>query len=226
MQATDVIIIDPSVSDYKTLISDLSPDIPVIILPTNGNGLQNIAEALSGYTDLSAVHLVSHGSKGSLQIGDSPINQASLTEQTSALASISESFAPGADLLLYGCSVASGEEGKEFVSQLADSLNVDIAASTDRTGPLDLKGDWDLEFTDGEIESVLPFTVQGMQDIDHCLGCIGAQAISQITCELQGGTWDENGRGDPAPPSNSAPVITLPTKPTVNENDTDRKSVV
>ncbi len=214
MQATEVIIIDPSVSDYKTLISDLSPDIPVIILPADGNGLQNIADALSGYTDLSAVHLVSHGSKGSLQLGDSPINQDSLIEQTDALASIAGSFAPGADMLLYGCSVAAGDEGKEFVSQLADSLNVDIAASTDKTGPLDLRGDWDLEFTEGEIETVLPFTVQGMQDIDHCLGCSLAFLL-EASCTLLGGVITGGGGG------NNAPVITLPTAPSVNQNDTN-----
>ncbi|WP_157834661.1 DUF4347 domain-containing protein, partial [Oceanospirillum beijerinckii] len=49
IDVNEVIIIDPSVSDYKTLIAGLRPDIPVIILPESGNGLDNIANALAQY---------------------------------------------------------------------------------------------------------------------------------------------------------------------------------
>lgn len=89
--------------------------------------------------------------------------------------------------------MALGSEGQGFVEALSQSLNcVDIAASSDRTGPLDLGGDWDLEYTYGEIETVLPFTVQGMNGIDHCLNC--SSSCAPTFSNLNGGsTYTENG---------------------------------
>ncbi len=207
--ATEVILIDPSVSDYKTLIAGLSPDIPVILLPEGGDGLANLAEALSGYQNLSSVHLVSHGSSGQLQLGDQPINAEALSAQPDQLQKLAQVFAPGADLMIYGCTVAAGEQGEAFVGQLSDALGgVDIAASDDRTGPLSLGGDWDLEYQEGEIESVLPFDLQGMQQIDHCLGCSSGIYFP--------GPTDDGTCGDSTSPRVSSIDRQSPTSETTN----------
>ncbi|MCO4785276.1 MAG: DUF4347 domain-containing protein [Marinomonas atlantica] len=211
---TEVIVVDPSVSDYKTLIAGVNPDTPVILLPESGDGLTNLAEALAGYSNLSAVHLVSHGGNGKLFLGDNPINSDSLTNSAEALASIGNVFDEGADLMIYGCTVAGNEAGQAFVDQLATSLDVDVAASNDRTGPTDLGGDWDLEYSNGEIESVLPFTVAGMQDIDHCLGC---STTTSVINPCDGGN---------PPPSNNAPTITSGSSFTIVETATDDGSTV
>ncbi len=202
---SEVILVDSNVSDYRTLIGGLDPNIPVIILPAGGDGLENIAAALADYSNLSAVHLVSHGSQGRLFLSDGVVDQSALTNQPEALKQISDVFSPAGDLLLYGCSVAAGEQGRAFVGQLSEALGgVDIAASDDRTGPLSLNGDWDLEYSEGEIESVLPFTVQGMQDIDHCLGCVSdadgspVPNLTETVCDLAGGThWEASDTTDP-----------------------------
>jgi hypothetical protein len=70
--------------------------------------------------------------------------------------------------------VAGSNDGQAFVNDLAHALgnDIDVAASTDRTGPTALGGDWDLEYSTGAIETVLPFTLAGMQDLSHCLGCL------------------------------------------------------
>ncbi len=216
--ANEVILIDPSVSDYKTLIAGLSPDIPVILLPEAGNGLSNLAEALAGYQSLSGVHLVSHGSSGQLQLGDQPVDAAALSSHSAQLQQLAQVFAPGADLMLYGCTVAAGEQGEAFISQLSEALGgVDIAASNDRTGPLSLGGDWDLEYHEGEIESVLPFAVQGMQDIDHCLGCgpDGYTTTSSINrCDSGGSST-----------SNTPPAFISGTSFAVSENTANTSSL-
>ncbi len=186
----EVIVIDPAVGDWKTLTAGLSPDIPVILLPEGGNGLSALAEALSGYGQLDALHLVSHGGAGRLNLGDLRLTSANLGEQGAALAKIASHLTTDSDLLLYGCSVAHGESGQAFVNALSASLNgADIAASTNRTGPLALGGDWNLEYAVGQIETVLPFTVQGMQGIDECLGCSVPGYVNQASCESNFGTW-------------------------------------
>ena len=68
--ANEVIVIDSAVTDWKPLVAGLSPDIPVILLPAGGNGLTALAEYLAGYGHLDALHLVSHGGSGYLQLGD------------------------------------------------------------------------------------------------------------------------------------------------------------
>ncbi len=178
----EVIVIDSGVADWKTLTAGLSPDIPVILLPEGGNGLDAMAEALSGYGTLDAVHLVSHGGTGRINLGDMRLTSANLADQAPALASIASHLSADADLLIYGCSVAAGDSGQTFVKSLSEALGgVDIAASTDRTGPLTLGGDWDLEFADGDIETVLPFTVQGMEGVDECLGCVYGNPTANAT---------------------------------------------
>ncbi|OWW20686.1 DUF4347 domain-containing protein [Noviherbaspirillum denitrificans] len=195
---SEVIVIDAGVTDWKTLTAGISPDIPVILLPAGGDGVAALADALHGFENLAAVHLVSHGGTGYLQLGDHRLSSATLDAHSAALADIAGHLAPGADLLLYGCSVAAGATGAAFVESLSAALGqVDIAASDDRTGPLSLGGDWDLEFQSGEVESVLPFTVQGMQGVDHCLGCIyhGYYTTDPFLCGGGGGG------GDTTPPT-------------------------
>ena len=61
--------------------------------------------------------------------------------------------AEDADLMLYGCSVASAASGQAFVNDLALLTGLDVAASVDATGHNALGGDWDLEYATGQIES-------------------------------------------------------------------------
>ena len=209
----EVIVIDAGVTDWKTLIAGLSPDIPVILLPAGGNGLEALAAALAGYGALDALHLVSHGGTGFLNLGDLRLSSANLGEQGEALTAIASHLSTDSDLLVYGCSVAASDTGQAFVQELSSALNgVDVAASTDRTGPLVLGGDWDLEYAMGKIETVLPFTVQGMQGIDECLGCSGGNnpgAANETLCTASGGTWSPDGGG-------SSGDMTAPNVSTIN----------
>ncbi|MFN9473487.1 DUF4347 domain-containing protein, partial [Acidovorax sp.] len=157
----EVIAIDAGIADWETLVASLDPAMPIILLPAGGNGLEALALALADYGTLDALHLVTHGSEGQLHLGELRLNTTNLGEQAPALAQIASHLAPGADLLLYGCSVAQGEGGQAFVNSLSGALNgADIAASTDRTGALALGGDWDLEYWAGQIETMLPFDAQ------------------------------------------------------------------
>ncbi|MCP4377420.1 MAG: DUF4347 domain-containing protein, partial [bacterium] len=58
-----------------------------------------------------------------------------------------------ADILLYGCNIAVGEDGRNLTDTLAELTGADVAASDDLTGHQSLGGDWDLEVQVGDIES-------------------------------------------------------------------------
>ncbi|WP_374484784.1 autotransporter-associated beta strand repeat-containing protein [Zoogloea sp.] len=203
----EVVIVDASVSDWKTLTAGINPNIPVILLPAGGNGLESITDALSSYGTLDAVHLVSHGGTGRLSLGDLQLTSNNLAAQSDALAAIASHLTPDSDLLIYGCSVAAGDSGHAFVNALSSALNgADIAASTDRTGPLSLGGDWDLEYAVGDIETVLPFTVQGMEGIDECLGC----------SDFYSGQWHTTNGAICTPPASDT---TPPTVTSISSSD-------
>ena len=61
---------------------------------------------------LSAVHLITHGFAGGVQIGASHLNGASLKEHASQIAAWGEALADSGDIVLYGCNVALGRAGE------------------------------------------------------------------------------------------------------------------
>ncbi len=67
------------------------------------------------------------------------------------------------DILLYGCNVATGPEGAEFLATVSGLTGANVAASATPTGPRSLGGDWILETATGTIEaSPLPLNIQSL----------------------------------------------------------------
>jgi hypothetical protein len=174
--ATQVVVVDSTVVDWRTLIAGMDPTIPVIVLTPNANGmgeLAQLASALSNFHNLNSISLVTEGRNGGIILGQEALWNGDLQYAGADIAAIRNALKPGGDLLLYGCSVAGSADGKAFVDNLAANLGngIVVAASTNKTGPTALGGDWNLEYATGAVSVILPFSLQGMQDISHCLGC-------------------------------------------------------
>ena len=150
-----LLIIDSRLPDSQSLLAGLDSNTAVIYLNDQQDGLSQISAALEGYNQLDAVQIVSHGSPASLQLGASTIDTETLLAQQVQLESWRDALSDDADILLYGCNVADGEAGREFVDTLAELTGADIAASDDLTGAASLGGDWELESTNGEIDADL-----------------------------------------------------------------------
>src|SRR5690606_30326430 len=90
---------------------------------------------------------------GNLTLGSDQFSSDTLASQGAALQGWAEYLGEDADILLYGCDVAQGEQGQAFIDQLAELTGADIAASTDPTGAAGQGGDWHLEATTGRIEA-------------------------------------------------------------------------
>jgi hypothetical protein len=84
-------------------------------------------------------------------LGSSVLNDQTLSSYQSQLESIGKSLSDEGDILLYGCNVAEGEAGIDFVRSLAELTSADIAASDDTTGAAENGYDWKLEYTTGPI---------------------------------------------------------------------------
>ncbi|MDH5564700.1 MAG: DUF4347 domain-containing protein, partial [Nitrospirota bacterium] len=150
----EIVFIDTSVEDYQTLMEGIDPNAEVILLDSTRDGIEQIAEILGERTDIDAVHIISHGEAGELQLGTGSLNLASMKgEYADELSVISQALTQEADFLIYGCNFGEGESGTEAATLLAELTGADVAASSDLTGAEALGGDWDLEVQTGMIES-------------------------------------------------------------------------
>ena len=69
----EIVFIDTRVEDYQTLMEGIDPNAEVILLDSTREGVEQIAEALNGRTDIDAIHLISHGTEGVLNLGTSAL---------------------------------------------------------------------------------------------------------------------------------------------------------
>ena len=136
------------------MIDSLGDDTRWFYLDADRDGIDQMRQAVLGFANLSSIQIVSHGSPGSLLLGGTVLNTATLPGYSSALAEIGAALTAGGDLLLYGCQVASGSEGIAFIEQLAVITGADVAASEDLTGAAELGGNWTLEATTGAVETL------------------------------------------------------------------------
>ncbi|GAB4278257.1 MAG: hypothetical protein Fur0025_04680 [Oscillatoriaceae cyanobacterium] len=151
---SDLVIIDPAVKDYQSLATSVNPGAEAIILHSRRDGISQIAEILAARPHVQTLHLVSHGGPGSLQLGNSQLNQDNLQQiQTWRQPSLS-------NILIYGCQVAAGESGQRFVEQFSHLTGAAVAASSTKTGAANLGGNWELEFRIGDIWAALAFPTQ------------------------------------------------------------------
>ncbi|WP_319587183.1 DUF4347 domain-containing protein [uncultured Desulfobulbus sp.] len=139
--------------DVNVLISGLPPGATYFILDPATDGIVQMANIASGYNDLTAIHILSHGSQASLNLGSTVLNQSSLAVYSSQLSTIGNALSATGDLLLYGCNVAQGATGQDFIEQMAAFTGADVAASTDLTGSAVQGGDWVLEASTGPVET-------------------------------------------------------------------------
>jgi len=157
MPNQNIIFIDGAVTDYQSLIAGIQPGTNVVILDSNQDGVEQITQALQGGT-YQSVQIISHGSTGTLQLGTTKLNASNLNSYSNQLQQWRQYLTDDADILLYGCNVASGNQ--TFLQLFSQITGADIAASDDITGNAELGGDWDLEVKVGEIESDLALTPQ------------------------------------------------------------------
>ena len=168
---SEVVFVDPTVPNYQDLLSGMNSNVEVIMLDGGQDGIEQMANALSGRTGIDAIHLISHGDAGELQLGTGVLNADSMTTQyADDLTVIQQSLSEQADILVYGCEFAQGEAGQAAVDMLADLTGADVQASNDLTGSISLGGDWELEVSTGTIETSLAVDYDAQMNWAEVLG--------------------------------------------------------
>ncbi|MDH4568073.1 DUF4347 domain-containing protein [Pseudomonas sp. BN414] len=149
----EVVFVDSNVRDYQQLVSGLKPGTEVVVLDANKDGLQQIADYLDGRSGIDAIHILSHGDVGKIQLGNDWLDGGDIAARSELLDAIGQSLDKDGDILVYGCRVGADGAGNEFVQALANATGADVAASDDMTGAAGLGGDWTLEQNLGTVET-------------------------------------------------------------------------
>jgi hypothetical protein len=148
----EVAFIDTAVKDWETLRDSLKPDVEVVLIDSTRDGLAQVAESLEGRSDISAIHILSHGFEGGIFLGSSRINVDTLNGSQALLSTIGSALSQDGDILLYGCDVTQGA-GEAFAVRLSELTGADVAASSDDTGAVGKGGDWLLETKVGTVDT-------------------------------------------------------------------------
>jgi hypothetical protein len=158
---TEIVVIDAGVADGDRLAVDLEQQhasgraVEVVRIGADEDGIDRIGAALSGRSDIAAVHIVAHGDEGSIRLGTATLDAGMLLARAPQIAAWSSALSADADLLVYGCDIAAGSSGQALIDALAALTGADVAASDDPTGAGSAGGDWQLEYRSGSIEAAL-----------------------------------------------------------------------
>ncbi|HEY9696204.1 MAG TPA: DUF4347 domain-containing protein [Trichocoleus sp.] len=201
-----LVIADPSVCSYQHLVNSVSTDIEIVVLEPEQDGIEQITQALADRRSVQSLHILSHGAPGTLQLGSTQLSNASLDRYRHQLQQWVHGLTERAEVLLYGCEVAAGELGRQFVQQLSRLTQTSIAASTHLVGNADKGGRWVLDYQTAEIQSSLAFSTAAMAAYEGVL-----EIINFVTESFTGtsvlGTW-LYGVGDPTAATQADPFLT------------------
>ena len=167
-----VVFVDSTVPNLQSMLQDLgtnSPDAEVFVLRSDRDGVDQITEVLQSRQDVQEVHLVSHGRREGLLLGDAWLGPNNLAAYAGQIASWRDALTHSADILFYGCDVAGTEAGQEFLESFSQLTLADVAASNDDTGHLALQANWELEYQIGDVESGVLVSQAFQQDWFHTL---------------------------------------------------------
>ena len=138
-----IVFIDSAVGDYQSLVDGANPEAKVFVIDSTRDGVSQITKTLHQLTEIVEIHIISHGLPGSLKLGNTNLSldtlafyhqdlqiwSQALSSATSELTAFSSP-----SILLYGCNVAAGDAGAEFIEQLHQLTGANIAASINPTG--------------------------------------------------------------------------------------------
>ncbi|MEG4021326.1 esterase-like activity of phytase family protein, partial [Microcoleus sp. S13C4] len=152
---SSIAFIDSALPDSQTLHNGIEPGTEVITLDSARDGVAQITAALASRSHIKSIHIISHGRPASLLLGAIDLNLTNLKTYANQLQRWSRSLADSGEILLYGCDVAAGEKGANFVQQVSQLTKAKIAASRGPIGSSAMGGDWQLDYTTGAMSSGL-----------------------------------------------------------------------
>ncbi|MEQ1830331.1 MAG: DUF4347 domain-containing protein [Pirellula sp.] len=181
------VFVDSRVEDFDSLAEDVSSHTKVLVVDQESDGIKQISDWLSGQAELLSVSIIAHSFEGNMFLGSGFLNSDSILDNADRVKEWGNALSQNEDILLYGCNVASGAIGDQFLATLGALTGADIAGSIDITGNAELGGNWVLEKTFGEVEPQPDFSAEIMGNYRGILPVVinAAGATGEETLQLQ-----------------------------------------
>ena len=144
-----LVFIDAGVDDYHSLVDGVVSTAEVFVLDKKADGIEQISQVLQQRQNIDAIHIISHGSPGTLYLGNSQLSLDTFNGYANQLQHWNVR-----NLVLYGCNVAAGDAGEEFIAKLHNLTGAEIAASKNSVGNVTRGGSWELKNQVGELVSI------------------------------------------------------------------------
>jgi len=150
-----VVFIDSEVSRPEILIDAALTQTATRLVAEHEDGLAVIGGWLRHHGPASAVHVLAHGSPGAFRLGRTLVSAETLLERSAEIRAWGAWLGDDAELLLYGCELAKGRQGRALCDRLQELTGARVAASTTRIGHSDLGGNWELDWAPAPMRSPL-----------------------------------------------------------------------
>lgn len=184
---SQIVFVDTSIPDLQDLIRNIPADTEIVFIDSLRDGMDQMAQFLTGRHNVSSIAILSHGSDARLFLGTSNVTSESLENQYAAdWAVVRDSLAPNAQILLYGCDIAEDNDGRALIDAIALATKASVAASTNLTGSSRFNGDWNLEYSTGSIADEEMRNALATSDWDYLL----------VTATFQQGSSSYSGATD------------------------------
>ncbi|MBZ9749232.1 DUF4347 domain-containing protein [Mesorhizobium sp. CO1-1-7] len=162
--ASELLFVDPSVSDIGTILANLRPEVEAIVLDAKRPAARQMALALQRRDGVDAVHVIAHGAPGRVSFAAGEWSAQTLGDDELDLATIGQALGGIGELLLWSCNAGGGAAGTNFVDALSRTAGAPAAAADDLVGSSAFGGDWKLNVRTSKAATRPPLTRGGMMN--------------------------------------------------------------
>lgn len=159
---SEILFVDPNVSDLGAIIRHLRPEIGAIVLDAWRPAARQMAAALVDRSELRAIHIIAHGAPGRVAFAAGDWSSQTPADEAGDLATIGGSLDEGGALGLWSCQAGAGAEGSDFIVSLSRAAGRPVAAASHNVGAHVLGGFWELNVRTEGAEAQPPLTEVGM----------------------------------------------------------------
>jgi filamentous hemagglutinin family protein len=177
-QGWNFVFIDSTVKDYQTLLNGTNGGSSVTVINPDQYGIAQVTATLASVTGANSLHIVSEGDVGNFWLGKDFVSTENIAKYANDLQAWKTSLSPAANILLYACNLASGENGAALVQAVKHYTGREVAASTDLTGSSKLGGNWNLEYQTGKLNTGVVFSNDAQNSYNGRLATFTATNIT------------------------------------------------
>ena len=146
MTANSLVFVDSQLDNLATLLCHTPASAQVVVLDRAHDAVEQILTTLAQATSVGDLHWVCHGEAGKLHFGETVIDEPALEHRAEDLTDIGRVLASsGAAIWLYGCHVAEGAKGRDFVRALSKATGATVHAATHPVGAGTVGASWDFD---------------------------------------------------------------------------------